>query len=515
MKILVGGSCVQALSDYMTIQVATDNKKYQIDFSKGYVTEKTRIIEENVEERGTTVTFHPDPEIWKDEEPFNFSALRTRLKQIAYLNPKLSIYLFKDENVEEPEVFSFENGLQDYIEELIPANKDKITDTIYVSTSEKSIEVQLALAYTNSYSESLHCFCNNMATTSNGDHLTGFINGLNGAIKKYMESYKINLDYKNEDIKEGLVGIVSVKVANPNFEGQAKSKLVMKSVKDAVKNITENIITDFLDKNPATAKIIKDKIETASKARMAAQRARELSRNKKNNQQLDSKSASKLADCSSKDPEECEIYIVEGDSAAGSAKQGRNRRFQAIIAPFGKVNNVEKTTYEKIINSEKIKMYVNAMKCGMGEDFCIDDIRYGRTILMSDADVDGYHIRTLWTTFIYRYMRPLIEEGRLYYAIPPLYKLTYKSEIVYVYNENEKEQKIAELGKPTDIQRYKGLGEMNSEQLWDTTMNPETRTMIKVTLEDAEKAEAAIKLCMGDVVAPRTEWIMENGVYTD
>lgn len=511
----VGGSCVQALSDYMNIQIATGGNKYQIDFEKGYVTEKVKMIEENVQERGTTVTFHPDPEIWQNEDPLNYPALRNRIKQIAYLNPKLSMFLFKNENIEEPEIFAFENGLKAYIEELIPSDKEKITETIHVSTSENNVDVQLALAYTNSYSESLYCFCNNMATTSNGDHLTGFINGLNGAIKKYVESYNIPLDYKNEDIKEGLIGIVSVKVANPNFEGQAKSKLVMKSVKDAVKVITENVITDFLDKNPDTAKVIINKIDTASKARLAAQRAREMSRNKKNNQQLDSKSASKLADCSCKDPEECEIYIVEGDSAAGSAKQGRNRKFQAIIAPFGKVNNVEKETYEKILNSEKIKMYVNAMKCGMGEDFCIGDIRYGRTILMSDADVDGYHIRTLWTTFIYRYMRPLIEEGRLYYAVAPLYKLTYKSKIVYVYNEKEKAEKIAELGKPTDIQRYKGLGEMNAEQLWDTTMNPETRKMIKVTLEDAEKAEAAIKLCMGDVVAPRTEWIMENGVYTD
>jgi DNA gyrase subunit B len=509
----VGGSCVQALSDYMDIQVATDGKKYQIDFAKGYVTEKVRCIEKETDEQGTTVTFHPDPEIWKNDAPFNYASLKTRIKQLAYLNPGLNMYLFENENVEEPEVFSFDDGLKSYIEELIPKGKEKITDTIYVSKSENNVDVQLALAYTNTYNESLYCFCNNMATTSNGDHLTGFIMGLNSSIKKYIESYNIKLDFKSEDIKEGLIGIVSVKVANPNFEGQAKTKLVMKSVKDAVKKITEDILIEYLDKNPDAAKAIINKIETAAKARIAAQKARELTRSKKNNQQLDSKYASKLADCTSKDPNECEIYIVEGDSAGGSAKQARNRKTQAIIAPFGKPNNVEKETKEKVLASDKLKMFSSAMKCGVGEDFDIKNIRYGRVIIMADADVDGYHIRTLWTTYIYRYMRPLLEEGRIYYAVAPLYKMTYGKKVEYAYTDAEKEKILAEKGKADNIQRYKGLGEMNPEQLWETTMNPENRKLIQVTLNDAEKAEEVIKLCMGEVVAPRTEWIMENGVY--
>ena len=384
---MVGGSCVQALSDYMIIQVATEGKKYQIDFAKGYVTEKIRCIEENTDERGTTVTFHPDPEIWKDDAPFDFNSLRNRLKQMAHLNPGLNIYLFKDEN-SEPETFYYEDGLKSYLEELIPNNKKRIIDNIYVSTSKNNIDVQLALTYTDSYNNNLLCFCNNMATTSNGDHLTGFVMGLNNSIKKYVSSYNLKLDYKTEDIKEGLIGLVSVKVANPNFEGQAKTKLVMKSVKDAVKDITENLIDEYLDKNPDTAKIIFNKIETAAKARIAAQRARDLSRNKKNNQQIDSKMASKLADCSSKNPEECEIYIVEGDSAGGSAKQARNRENQAIIAPFGKPNNVEKEKLEKVLTSEKLKMFSSAMQCGVGEDFDISKIRYGRVIIMADADMN-------------------------------------------------------------------------------------------------------------------------------
>lgn len=518
----VGGSCVQALSDYMIIQVATGGKKYQIDFAKGYVTEKVRVVEENVEERGTTVSFSPDAEIWADSDPLNAKALRKRMKQIAYLNPGLTIYYFGKGPDSDPEEFCFPEGFKTYVEELT-ANKKRITDIVSIKTSVNDIDVQLGLTYTDAYNEELYTFCNNMFTVDNGDHLTGFTMGLTSAVKKYMDDYKVNIDFKNDDIKEGLVGIVAVRVADPNFEGQAKSKLVMKSVKDAVKGITETAVYDYMDKNPDIAKAIIAKIEQAAKARLAAAKARELSR--KNKSLVEGGTPNKLAECSSKDPAECEIYIVEGDSAAGTAKQGRNRIFQAILPIFGKILNVEKVRLIAAITNEKIGMLVKAVKTGVGEDFDITKCRYHKIIIMTDADVDGFHIQCLWLTYFYRYMRALIEEGYIYIAVPPLYKLTYKRKIdgyekqwnkdekvtlIYVYSDEEKNQMIEELGKPDDVQRYKGLGEMNATQLWETTMDPATRKLIQVTVEDAEACEQMLSLCMSEDSVSRKEWIMDN-----
>lgn len=511
---------MQALSKYTSIQIATGGNKYQIDFSKGYVTEKIRLIEENVEERGTTVTFTPDDEIWKDADPLNIKSLRKRIKQLAYLNPGLNFYFFPKGIDEDSESYCFEKGLKQYVEELT-VNKKRITDIISINTSENNIDVHMGLTYTEAYNEELYTFCNNMATTANGDHLTGFTTGLISAIKKYMNEYKIDFDFKNDDIKEGLVGVVAVGVANPNFEGQAKTKLVMKSVKDAVKNITEMAVADYMDKNPKIAKTILDKIEQASKARVAAAKARELSR--KNKTLTEGGTPLKLAECSSKNPEECEIYIVEGDSAGGSAKQGRDRKFQAILPIFGKILNVEKVRLIEAIANEKIGMFVKAIKTGVGEEFDITKCRYHKIIIMTDADVDGYHIQCLWLTFIYRYMRSLIEAGYVYLAKPPLYKLKYKKKIdgyiynkeekatiIYAYSDQEKEDIQNKLGKADYIQRYKGLGEMNATQLWETTMNPETRKLNKITLEDAESCEQAVSLCMSDDSTARREWIVEN-----
>ena len=376
---------MQALSSTMTIQVATGGKRYQIDFAKGYVTEKVRVIEENVEDRGTTVTFTPDEEIWKDEDPLNIKALRRRIKQLAYLNPGLNFYLFPDgpDTDKEPETYCYPEGLKQYVEELT-ANKKKLTGIVGIKTTVNDIDVHIGLTYTDSYTDEIYSFCNNMATTENGDHLKGFTEGLIAAVKKYMTDYKVAFDFKNEDIKEGLVGVVAVRVANPNFEGQAKNKLVMKTVKDAVKGITENAVADYMDKNPEIAKAILGKIEQASKARIAAAKARELSR--KNKSLTEGGTPDKLADCSSKNPEECEIYIVEGDSAGGSAKQGRDRKFQAILPIFGKILNVEKVRLIVALASEKIKLFVKAVKTGVGEEFDITKCRYHKIIIMTDAD---------------------------------------------------------------------------------------------------------------------------------
>lgn len=509
----VGGSCVQALSETMCIQVATGGNKYQIDFAKGYVTEKIRVIEENVEERGTTVFFTLDEDVWSDSEPINTKSLRKRLKQLSYLNPGLSMYFFEKGPESEPEQFCYPEGFKTYVEELT-ANKKRITDIVSIKTSVNDIDIQLGLTYTDAYNDETYTFCNNMFTVDNGDHLTGFTMGLASAVKKYMADYKIAFEIKNDDIKEGLVGVIAVRVANPNFVGQAKSKLEMKSVKDAVKNITEDAVYDYMDKNPEIAKTIINKIESASKARIAAAKARDISR--KGKSLIEGGVPAKLAECSSKKPEECEIYIVEGDSAGGTAKQGRDRKFQAILPVFGKILNVEKQRLTSIISNEKIGLAVKAFKTGIGEDFDITKCRYHKIIIMSDADVDGLHIQCLWATCFYRFLRPLIEAGYVYFAAPPLFKLTLnigkKNEVSkYAYSDEERDQIAEEMGPSVEIQRYKGLGEMNATQLWDTTMNPATRRLYKLNLEDAEACEQAISLCMSEDTNARKEWIMENG----
>lgn len=507
----VGGSCVQALSEWMNIYVQTDNKKYEINFAKGFCIEKVREVELDDEyERGTTVQFKLDEEIWADSDPLNVKALKRRVKQIAYLNPGLTMYMYVDRDGEQwEETFMYPEGLKSYVEELT-AKKKRLTDVIGMSTTLNDIDIEIGMTYTDSYNDELYTFCNNMATVDHGDHLTGFTMGLTSAIKSYMDNYKITFECKSEDIREGLVGVVSVRVGDPIFEGQAKTKLKMMSVRSAVKNVTEQAILDYLDKNPEIAKSILAKIEQASKARIAAAKARETARKTKS---IVEGNPAKLADCSSKKPEECELWLVEGDSAGGSAKQGRDRRTQAILPVFGKINNVEKSRLADVLKNQKLNEVVKAGKFGIGEDFDLTKSRYHKYIISADADVDGFHITCLWITYYFRYLRPIIEAGWLYIAMPPLFKIVKGKKIYYAYSDEERDAMVAELGGADNIQRYKGLGEMNPEQLWETTMNPENRRLIQVTIEDAEAAEAAISLCMSEDSSARKEWIMENALY--
>lgn len=511
----VGGSVVQALSERMNVEVIYGGNKYRTDFSKGHITKNTHIIENNIDitEHGTTVTFKPDDQIWLDADPINLNALKKRVRQIAYLNPGLTMYYYvSNEGTEVEETYMYAEGLKTYVEELTSKRK-RLTDVIGMATTLNEVDIQIGMTYTDSYSDELYTFCNNMNTVDNGDHLTGFTNGLTSAIKSYMEHYKLTFDCKTEDIKEGLVAVVAVRVADPNFEGQAKSKLKMPSVRTAVKSVTEQAVLDYLDKNPEIAKSILDKIEQASKARIAAAKARELSRKSKN---LSSEgNPNKLAECSSKKPEECELWIVEGDSAGGSAKQGRDRRIQAILAVFGKINNVEKSRLAEVLKNPKLNELVKAGKFGIADEFDASKSRYHKYILASDADVDGFHITCLWITYIYRYLRPLLENGWLYVSCPPLFKITKGKIVRYAYSDIERDEIVAELNGVDNIQRYKGLGEMNPEQLWDTTMNPETRRLIQVTLEDAEACESAISVCMSEDTSARKEWIMENSMYAN
>ena len=514
----VGGSCVQALSEWMAIQVVYGGYKYRTDFAKGFIINKTYIEEEGLDpaEHGTTVTFKYDEEIWHDADPINIRALKRRVKQIAYLNPGLTMYLYVEhEGQKIEETYIYPEGLKTYVEELT-AKRNSLSEVIAVNGTFDEIDIQVAMCYTDAYNEELYTFCNNMATIDNGDHLTGFTMGLSEAIKEYMTQYNIKFDMKSDDIREGLVGIVSVRVADPNFEGQAKTKLKMNNVRNAVKNATKNAVTDYLDKNPAVAKIILAKIEQAAKARLAAQRARENQRKQKS---VTDGTAQKLADCSWKDPAKTEIYLVEGDSAGGSAKQGRDRRFQAILPVFGKITNVEKQRLEEVLKNQKLLEVSKAIKVKFASECDPADCRYNKIIIMSDADVDGEHIVCLWITFFYRYLRPLIEAGYLYIACPPLYKASYKKgkdiTVHYAYDDNDLERIKSEYGEPFNVQRFKGLGEMNADQLWETTMNPETRRLIQVTIEEAEMAEQIIQLCMSDDSASRKEWIMENSQYAE
>ena len=509
----VGASVVNALSEWAEVTIQRDGGIYEMKFQRGKTTEKLTRLGDS-KKTGTKVRFLTDSTIFETLE-YDFGTLEERFREIAFLNKGLHITIEdqrNDENLKKSE-FCFEGGLISFVE-FLNQNKEKIHPTPIYIEKDGEVPVEIALQYTTAYTENIYTFVNNINTIEGGTHLEGFKRGITKVFNDYARAHNIlkekDSNLLGEDIREGMTAVISVKVKEPQFEGQTKTKLGNSVVTGIVQSMVVEVLAPFLEENPSVAKAILEKCISASRAREAARKARELVRRKNS---LESTTLpGKLADCSEKDASQCEVYIVEGDSAGGSAKQGRDRRFQAILPLWGKMLNVEKSRADKIYNNEKLQPVILAVGAGIGADFDINKIRYGKIIIMADADVDGAHIRTLLLTFFFRYMRPLIENGNVYLAQPPLYKLSKKGfKDVYCYTDEEMAQHLQEMGRDNvNIQRYKGLGEMNPEQLWETTMNPKTRIMIKVTMEDAMKADAIFNVLMGEEIAPRREFIEKN-----
>ncbi|MBQ2948498.1 MAG: DNA topoisomerase (ATP-hydrolyzing) subunit B [Clostridia bacterium] len=520
----VGASVVNALSRHLQVNVHQDGKIYQQEYERGKVCYDLKVIG-STERTGTIIRFWPDVKGEDDEGifetgSFNFDTLKVRFREMAFLNRGIRI-VFKDERGEDPKerVFYYEGGISEFVKYI---NKNKtalIEEPIYMSGMVDTTSVEVAMQYNDSYSENILTFVNNIHTPDGGTHMAGFSMAITRVVNDYGRKHNIlkanDANLSGEDIREGLAAIVSVKLEDPQFESQTKSKLGNSEVRTIVNQIVGRQLSDYLEENPRQAKVILDRCLAASRAREAARKAREATRRKG---VLESASLpGKLADCSDRDPKKCEIYLVEGDSAGGSAKQGRNSRFQAILPLRGKILNVEKTRLDRVLGNDEIKAMITAFGCGVGEDFDISKLRYDRIVCMTDADVDGSHIRILMLTFFYRYMRPLIEQGHVYAAQPPLYKVTYQKQERYCYSDAELEKIMNEIGrdKKPEVQRYKGLGEMNAEQLWETTMNPETRTMLRVSVEDAIAADEIMSLLMGEKVEPRREFIEQNSKLVD
>ena len=509
----VGASVVNALSEYCEVTVKREGFVWQQKYTRGNVLcDLTKIGESD--EHGTKVLFKPDHEIFEDTV-YDFEVLASRLRELAFLNKGIAITL-TDNREEEPKVekYHYEGGIKEFVSYL-NRNKEVLHESpIYVEGEKDGIIAEIALQYNDGYNENLYSFANNIDTIEGGTHLAGFKSALTRAINDYAKRFgHIKDNDKNlsgDDAREGLTAVVSVKISEPQFEGQTKTKLGNSEVRGVVDSIVAEGVSIFLEENPAVGKIIIDKALMAARARDAARKARELTRKSVLER---STLPGKLADCSSKDPMECEIYIVEGDSAGGSAKQGRNRKFQAILPLRGKILNVEKQRLDRILNSDTIRAMITAFGAGIGKDFDEEKLRYNRIIIMTDADVDGAHIRTLLLTFFYRYMRPLIDGGHVYIAQPPLYKVSKGKREEYAYSDEELDKILEEFGgkdNSINIQRYKGLGEMNANQLWDTTMDPEHRILLKATVEDAIAADEIFTILMGDKVEPRREFIQKN-----
>ena len=517
----VGASVVNALSAWTEVTIERDGGIYQMSFEKGKTVKKLEKIGDS-KKTGTKVRFLADDTIFESLD-YEYEVLEKRLREIAFLTKGLKITLEDKrdpENIKKAD-FCYEGGLISFVE-FLNKNKEKIHPTpIYIERAGE-VPVEIAIQYTTAYNENIYTFVNNINTVEGGTHLEGFKRALTKVFNDYARSHNIikekEANLQGEDIREGITAVVSVKVKEPQFEGQTKTKLGNSEVTGVVQSMVNDALATFLEENPNVAKAILEKCVSASRAREAARKARELVRKKASTETATL--PGKLADCSSKNPEECEVYIVEGDSAGGSAKQGRDRRFQAILPLWGKMLNVEKARADKIYGNDKLNPVILAVGAGIGPDFDITKIRYGKVIIMADADVDGAHIRTLLLTFFFRYMRPLIENGNVFLAQPPLYKLSKKGmEDVYCYTDEDLPKAYEELEKKgiareqLALQRYKGLGEMNPEQLWETTMNPETRILVKVTMEDAIKADETFTLLMGDEVEPRREFIQQNAKY--
>jgi DNA gyrase subunit B len=521
----VGASVVNALSEWLEVQVHKNGKIHQMKFARGYITEEINIVGDT-DITGTKVRFKPDPEMFTDTTVYDYETLHKRLQEEAFLNAGLKITLTdsRSSSAELPEdkrhaTMCYEGGIKEYVTFL---NKNKTPiheDVIYMSGMKDDAMAELALQYTDTYSEVIVSFANNVHTPEGGMHEDGFKRALTAVLNKYGKEkgiLKDNDKVSGEDCREGITCVISVKLTEAQFEGQTKAKLGNSEIRTLVNSLVNNGLEQYFDDNPAVAKAILEKALTANRAREAARKARETVRRK--NGLESGQMPDKLQDCNERDPSLCEIYIVEGDSAAGSAIQGRDSRFQAILAMWGKMLNVEKARLDKVFDNEKLHPLIIALGCGIGDEFNLEKLRYHKIIIMSDADVDGAHIRTLLLTFFFRYMRPLIENGYVYSAVPPLYKLTKGKTQRVAYSDDERDKVSAELrgdkaDTKIDISRFKGLGEMDPHELWETTMNPETRSLRRITLSDAVAADSVFNLLMGEEVDPRREWIEENAKY--
>lgn len=507
----VGASVVNALSEWMKVEVKRSGKIYNIEFNRGKTV--VPLSESGVStENGSKTTFKPDSQIF-DELEFNAETLEYRFRELAFLNKGVTI-TFTDERSDEKHIFHYDGGIKEFVLYLNKNRKPIHETVIYCDTDRDNINVEIAMHYTESYQDNVFTFANNISTHEGGSHLSGFRSALTRVINDYSRKFKLlkekDENLQGEDIREGLTAVISVKLSEPQFEGQTKTKLGNSEVRGIVETVSAEMILSFLEENPSEAKIIIEKCIRSAKAREAARKARELTRRKG---LLDGLTLpGKLADCSEKDPSKTEVYIVEGDSAGGSAKQGRDRNIQAILPLRGKIMNVEKANFAKIFNSSEIRAMITAFGCGIGDEFDIEKLRYHKIVIMTDADVDGAHIRTLLLTFMFRYMRQLIEDGYVFIAMPPLYKIQKGRAIDYAYSDAELAKKLEHVGK-ADIQRYKGLGEMNPEQLWETTMDPATRSVKKVLIDDAVEADMIFTTLMGDKVEPRREFIEKNARY--
>ena len=519
----VGASVVNALSTWLEVEVRQGGHLYRQRFSRGNAEYDLQDLGpiENPEQTGTMVMFKADPEIFKETTVYDFATLETRLREQAFLNAGVNIILTDERDPEniKSDRFHYEGGVASFVEYL---NRKKAVevihpDVIYFSATapDNNSTCEIAMQYTDSFNELILSFANNIHTVDGGTHEDGFKRALTRVMNDYARKYNIlkeaDKNLSGEDVREGLTCVISVKVKEAQFEGQTKGKLGNTEISGLVSNLMSDKLMTFLEENPAVARAIFDKAMAASRAREAARKARDLVRRKSalENATL----PGKLADCQSRNPEETEIYIVEGDSAGGSAKGGRDRKFQAILPLWGKMLNVEKARLDRVYGNDKLMPVITALGTGIGEEFDLNKLRYGRVIIMADADVDGSHIRTLLLTFFYRYMRPLVEEGHVYIAQPPLFRITKNKRHYYAYSDNERDEIMTQLQSGYDIQRYKGLGEMDSEQLWKTTMNPETRVMLQVTPSDAAQADEIFTILMGDKVEPRREFIERNAKY--
>ena len=509
----VGVTCVNALSEHMEVEVRRGGKCYGIEFKQGK-TSKKLYEKGTAEDTGTTVHFKPDASIFTETE-YSYDTLRLRIRELAFLNKGITITLSDERPEGRTESFHFAGGIIEFVE-FVDQNKDKINaKPIYLEGEKNSIIVEVAMQYCDTYNENVFTYVNNINTEEGGTHLSGFRKALTRTINNYARANKLLKDNEDalsgDDVREGLTAVLSLKVPNPQFESQTKIKLGNSEVMPIVDSLVGDTLAEFMEENPAVAKKIVEKGIVAARARLAARKARELTR-RKNAMDLGGLPG-KLADCKSRNVEDTEIYLVEGDSAGGSAKQGRNSDFQAILPLRGKILNVEKARLDKILSSEEIRNMITAFGCGIGDDFNLAKARYGKIIIMTDADVDGAHIRTLLLTFFYRYMQPLIKEGHVFIAQPPLYLIRKnQKEHYYAYSDEELQQILEKVGRDSnpDIQRYKGLGEMNPGQLWETTMDPAARTILQVQLEDAAEADTIFSILMGDKVEPRRQFIEAN-----